>query len=142
VLVIENASGLTDVIRSRTSELPSVTISHYLSVLTAGRVDTGLLAQLASESMKAAVDYAATQFDWVLLDTPPVGLLPDAQLVARICEAVLFVVGAGVSPYDFVQRSIATLGADRILGVVLNRVDAQTVPHGDYYYGHHYPPLR
>ena len=67
------------------------------------------------------------------MDTPPVGLLPDAQLVARICEAVLFVIGAGVAPYEFVQRSIAALGPERIVGTVLNRMVETRQPRSDYY---------
>jgi len=92
-----------------------------------------LLAQLSSESLRAAVAHASTQFDWVLLDTPPIGLLPDAQLVARICEAILFVIGSGVASYDFVQRSIAALGSERIVGTVLNRVERTNGSMGDYY---------
>jgi capsular exopolysaccharide synthesis family protein len=140
VLGVSNTVGLVDVVRSATLTLPSIVMSPYLSVVTAGRTDTSLLAQLASESLRAAVAHASTQFDWVLMDTPPVGLLPDAQLVARTCEAILFVVGAGVAPHEFVQRSIATLGPERIVGTVLNRMDGRNMSAG-HYYDHHYPPV-
>jgi len=132
-LGIPNGVGLAGVLRSGALELPCVELSPHLCVLTAGRADMSLLAQLSSESLRAAVAHASTQFDWVLLDTPPIGLLPDAQLVARICEAILFVIGSGVASYDFVQRSIAALGSERIVGTVLNRVERTNGSMGDYY---------
>jgi Mrp family chromosome partitioning ATPase len=116
--------------------LPVVEISSHLSLLTAGRTGATPLAYLSSDALPGIVSAAAAQFDWVLIDTPPIGLLPDAQLVARISEAVLFVVGAGVTPYGFVQRGIAALGPERIVGVVLNRVD-ESVTAVDSYYGHY-----
>jgi capsular exopolysaccharide synthesis family protein len=140
VLGIVNGPGLSDVVRSGALEFPSVELTQHLSVLTAGRTDSTLLAQLTSESMKRALAHAATQFDWVLMDTPPVGLLPDAQLVERLCEAAIFVIGAGVAPYEFVQRSIASLGPERIIGTVLNRCDVPPVSGHDYYSHYHRTP--
>ena len=136
VLGIRNRSGLVDVIRSGTLSFPTFPITSRLNVLTAGHTDDSLLALLASDKLRKAIVQAATDFDWVLLDTPPVGLLPDAQLVARICEAVLFVIGAGVAPYEFVQRSIAALGPDRIVGTVLNRIEQPLHTQSDDYYSY------
>jgi capsular exopolysaccharide synthesis family protein len=132
-----NDSGLADVIRSRDARLPVVEISPRLSVLTAGHLDASPLAQLTSDRIRAVVNDAATHFDWVLLDTPPVGLLADAQLLARVAEAVVFVIGAGKTPYQLIRRSIEELGADRILGTVLNRVDERALTVHDYYGGYY-----
>jgi capsular exopolysaccharide synthesis family protein len=134
VLGIANRPGLADVVRSGALEFPSAQLSYYLSALPAGRTDSTLLAQLTSDSIKRAIMHAATQFDWVLMDTPPVGLLTDAQLIERLCEAAIFVIGAGVTPYDFVLRSIAALGPDRIIGTVLNRCDQLPMSSHDYYH--------
>jgi capsular exopolysaccharide synthesis family protein len=133
-----NRAGLADVLRSGDGTLPLVDVSPCLSVLTAGHPEPNPMAQLTSDRLHAVVADAAARFDWVLLDTPPVGLLPDAQLIARVCEGVLFVIGAGMTPYSVVQRGIAELGADRIVGVVLNRVEPQKL-QVDGYYAHYYP---
>jgi Mrp family chromosome partitioning ATPase len=58
----------------------------------------------------------------VLLDAPPVEFMPEAHLLASLTGAVLFVIGAGSTPYPVVNRAIAALGRDRIVGLVLNRV--------------------
>jgi Mrp family chromosome partitioning ATPase len=91
------------------------------------------MAQLTSDRARAIVRDASKRFDWVLLDAPPVGLLPDAHLIARLSENVLFVIAAGSTPYELVQRCIAELGAERIVGTVLNRAQAHTLPASDYY---------
>jgi capsular exopolysaccharide synthesis family protein len=136
-LGIPNGAGFADVERSGDGTLPLVEISPRLSVLTAGKPGASPMAQLTSDRARAIVRDASARFDWVLLDAPPVGLLPDAQLIARLSESVLFVIAAGSTPYSLVQRGIAELGAERIVGTVLNRVQARTLPVTNYYQGYY-----
>lgn len=136
VFGVANGAGLSDIVRMGVSGLPYVAISPYLTLLTAGRAIPNPLAILTSDHMHALVSDAAERFDWVLIDTPPVGLLPDAQLVARLSDGVLFVIAAGVTPYPLVKRCVAELGTDRIVGTVLNRVEQRVLPtdsYGSYY---------
>ena len=42
------------------------------------------MASLTSDRMKSLVAEAASRYDWVIIDTPPIGLLPDAQLLAGL----------------------------------------------------------
>ena len=137
VFGIPNGRGLGDVILSGNDALPLVEISEHLSVLTAGHLDADPMAQLSSDRASALIRKAAVHFDWVLLDAPPVALLPDAQLIARLSEAILFVVAAGSTPYHLVQRSIEELGAERIAGTVLNRVEESSLALNDYYQGYY-----
>jgi len=129
-------AGLADALRSG-GPLPVVDISTRLSVLTAGRQEkTSPLAQLTSARLPVIIEEASRVFDWVLVDTPPIGLLPDAQHVARVCDGVLFVISAGSTSYKVVQRSLAELGSDRVVGTLLNRMrpDAVTMHgYGEYY---------
>ena len=138
---LPSGPGLADVMRAADSPLPLVEVSPHLSVLTAGHADANLMAQLSSERIRTIIKDASASFDWVLIDTPPVGLLPDAQLVARVSDGVLFVIAAGSTPYELVQHSIAELGADRIVGTVLNRVEARILAANDYY-GRYYGSAR
>jgi Mrp family chromosome partitioning ATPase len=71
--------------------------------------------------MRALVRDAGARFDWVIVDTPPVGLLTDASLLAGMVDAVVMVVAAGKVPCKIVQRAADALGRERIIGVVLNR---------------------
>src|SRR5206468_5955501 len=86
-----NVAGLADALRSSDGQIEPVPVSPTLSVLPAGQPDGSPIAALSSDRMRMVVAEAAKQFDWVLLDTPPVGLLSDAHLVARVTDGVLFV---------------------------------------------------
>ena len=133
VFGVPNGVGLSDALRGEHSE-PSVHhVSQRLSVLTAGRPGAAPLAGLSSPRMGALIEECAARFDWVLLDTPPVGLLPDAQLLARLTSAVVLVIGAGSTPAAAVERAVAEMGQDCIIGTVLNRVDERRIPEAAYY---------
>ena len=133
VFGLPNATGLADVIRNGTGNVPLIEVAPKLVVLTAGRITSAApMAELASERLPALIKQVSPQFDWVLIDTPPTGVFPDARLVAKVADAVLFVIGAGLAPYDLVQRAIAELG-DLVIGTVLNRVDERSLMAADYY---------
>ena len=79
--------------------------------------------RLASDRMRRVLMEAAAQFDWVIIDTPPVGTVPDANLLATMADVVLLVVQAGRTPARLVQRTADALGRERVMGVILNRAD-------------------
>ena len=124
---LSKSPGLADVLASASPQLPIVQVLPHLAVLPAGQVAGPPLAQLTSERFRLVVRETAVHFDWVLLDTPPISLLPDAQHVAAVSDGMLLVIAAGVTPYKLVQRSIATIGADRIVGTMLNYVDDRLI---------------
>jgi capsular exopolysaccharide synthesis family protein len=138
VLGTPNERGLSDLLRSDRVEPNIIAVSPKLSVLPAGSVRENPLAGLASARMRGLVDEIATKFDWVLLDAPPVGLLPDAQLLGKVAQAAVFVIRAGVTPYPVVERAITELGRDCIIGTVLNGIDEDRLTTPGGYYGHYY----
>jgi capsular exopolysaccharide synthesis family protein len=133
LLDISNERGLSEALRDNHQPLPFISVSGRLSALTAGHPGPRPLARLTSTQMAEVVTKSAAEFDWVLIDTPPVGVLPDAQVLARLAGAVLFVIRAGSTPAAAVQRAIGELGPDSIIGTVLNHVDERYVPEAGYY---------
>ena len=141
VLRLPNSIGLTDSLRNGDcTNLRFQTVSPMLSVLTAGRADSDPMAGLVSDTMSRILTQAAAQFDWVIVDTPPVALLPDANLLAAMIDTALLVVSANATPYPLVARAVQAIGEQRILGVVLNRMaHAEMIGAYNYYgYGGHY----
>jgi len=110
-------------------------VSPRLTVLPAGMPSADPMAGLTSERMHRVITEARDAFDWVIIDTPPIGLLTDANLLASWVDGVVLVVKADATPYPLVQRAVEAIGRQRILGVVLNRATVTT--HGgsgyDYY---------
>jgi capsular exopolysaccharide synthesis family protein len=133
LLGVRNSRGLSDTLRDRPTALPLVEVSPRLSVLTAGRPGPSPLSDLTSERMGEVIRECAASFDWVLVDTPPVGLLSDAQVLARLVNGVIFVIAAGSTPAAAVERAVSELGAESIIGTVLNRVENRYIPEANYY---------
>jgi capsular exopolysaccharide synthesis family protein len=136
---LPNAKGLSDGLRSESGELSVLPVTPLLSVLPAGRADANPMAGLTSERMRVLLSEAATAFDWVLLDAPPVGIMPDAHLLARLTEGVILVIAAGSTPFDLVDRAVSEIGRDNIVGTVLNRIDPQNVQSTGYYDDYYKP---
>jgi receptor protein-tyrosine kinase len=131
------SAGLTDVLTSpRGDRLPVHHVAGNLWVLAAGRMVPDPMSLLVSPSMKQLIEDARESFDWVILDTPPIAILPDANLLTAMIDTALLVVSAESTPYPMVQRAVDAIGAQRVLGVVLNRA-AKIGPTGSYtYYGY------
>jgi protein-tyrosine kinase len=134
---VNNADGLADGLRNHAREAKVMRVSEWLAVLPGGTPELDPMPSLTSGRLKPIIDEASSKFDWVIIDTPPVALLPDGALVSSMVEAAVLVVGAGITPYRLVHRAVETLGRNKIVGVVLNRVEHSTLPEAsyDYYYG-------
>lgn len=125
--------GLTDSLTTtREGRLPVHQVTGQLWVLAAGHVVPDPMSMLASPAMKQLLDDARDSFDWVVVDTPPIAILPDANLLAAMIDTALLVVSADSTPYPMVQRAAQAIGPNRILGVVLNRAEKVGMPA--YYY--------
>ena len=137
VFQVPNLMGLGDGLRSKQEQkLPLIQVSPTLTLLPAGKPDPDPMSGLTSGRMRRVIEEAAARFDWVIIDTPPIGLLPDANLLASMVDGALLVVQAGQTPYTLVQRAVEALGRERILGVVLNQAE-EAHTFGGYKYYHY-----
>jgi protein-tyrosine kinase len=132
-LGIDAQTGLSDALVHPTKTLPLIHVSPRLSVLPAGRPDPNPLAHLTPDRFQPLLADCASRFDWILIDTPPVGTEADAQLLARFVQAVVFVIRTGAAPYSVVERAVAELGRECIIGTVLNGIDESMVPAASPY---------
>lgn len=135
---LPNVSGLNDGLRSDGErKVPLVSWSDHLTLVTAGRPDPDPMKVLVSSRMQRVIKEAASRFDWVIIDTPPVGLLTDASLFSAMVDTAVLVIQAGRTPYADIQRAIGALGRERIFGVVLNRAAPRSAGYGyDYKYAY------
>jgi capsular exopolysaccharide synthesis family protein len=75
---------------------------------------------LASDPMEKLMATLASRYDLVVLDLPPTLGLPDAKTMSQLCDGVVFVVRADVTPEPDVVAALEVLGRERVLGLVLN----------------------
>jgi capsular exopolysaccharide synthesis family protein len=135
---VPNTSGLTNALQADADRTASVIeICPSLSLLTAGPPGPDPMSLLTSERLRRLLEEAAKQYDWVIIDTPPVGLLTDANLLASVVDLSVLVVRAGATPHKLIQRAIDTLGRERIIGVVLNAVEPRALADDGYYRGYY-----
>ena len=138
ILKVPNEHGLADGLKRGSEQAVRATeLSQWLAVLPGGTADPDPMPSLTSGRIKPIIDDAASRFDWVIIDTPPVALLPDASLLAPLVQGIVMVVGAGLTSYRTVGRAMETLGRNKVVGVVLNRVQLSLLPDAsyDHYYG-------
>lgn len=134
---IPNMSGLGDELKpGAEGTLCPVQLTANLSLVPVGERAADPMAGLISSRMRALVTQVSEGYDWVIIDTPPVGLLSDAKLMVEMVDAALFVVAAGETQYALVQGALDALGRQKILGIVLNRADERAT--GDKYGYHGY----
>ena len=137
VFKIPGAPGLVEGLTSLDEQrLPLHQVSTRLTILPAGEPSEDPMAGLTSARMKRLLDEAREAFHWIIIDTPPVGLLTDANLLASMVDATILVVKAGSTPFDLVKRAVEAIGAPRVFGVVLNRAEPDTRGYGYDYSGY------
>ena len=139
IFKVRGAPGLNEGLTATDEpKLPLHDVSTRLTVLPAGMPNADPMAGLTSRRMQSLIDEAREAFAWVIIDTPPVGLLTDANLLASMVDGAVLVVKAGATPYDIVKRAVDTIGASKLLGVVLNRADSSlgrySYQYTDYYH--------
>jgi capsular exopolysaccharide synthesis family protein len=112
-----------------------------LLVLPAGSKSLNPPDVLGSERMKALIAHLKETFDYVVVDTPPVGPVVDASIVAQLADKTIFVVKWNSTPRDLVQDCIQRISNHRrVGGVVLSQVNQGRAKKygGEYHYGERY----
>ncbi len=97
-----------------------------LAVLPAGRPSRTPYELLKAPRLESLFADARSQYDYVLVDTPPLLPTPDAHLVGKWVDGFLLVVAAHQTPRRFVTECLTTVDPARMLGLVFNGDDQVT----------------
>jgi capsular exopolysaccharide synthesis family protein len=134
-LGIEGRQGLADCLEANLNPVSVLRLIEPLGwyLLPAGkpRIDPSEL--LHAEALAGVLQELSTHFDWILIDAPPVRPLTDALLLARQANATLLVAREGRTPREMLEKAIALLGRQRVLGIVLNGVEGLDRLYTGYY---------
>jgi len=131
-----SSPGLTDYLRG-TADMISIIQQGgegNLCFIPGGDEVTNPSELIANGRMKMLLDRLAPIFDWIILDSPPCLLVADASMLADLCDGVLLVTRAGVTPAATAQRACQELRGRNVVGVVLNAMQDSHKYHSDYYY--------
>lgn len=148
-LVPDAKIGLVDVVaqKARLEDALVVDPETKLSILPAGTTSKLLHTNeiLASKAMHALVTQLRSQFDYVVLDMPPMAPVVDVRVTSSFVDSYVFVVEWGKTKIDVVRHNLRAAPEiqDKLLGIVLNKADTKALAryesyHGRYYYQKYY----
>ena len=114
------------------------TEGFYLSV--AGPLSPDPTSLLDSDQFQKFIDKVREDYDYVIIDAPPLGVVIDAAIIGKYCDGAVLVIEQGVIKRKVVQDVIKQLkrGKVRILGAVLNKGDERIGAYGNYEYKYSY----
>jgi capsular exopolysaccharide synthesis family protein len=117
-------AGLSGVLRGEADLMDSVagSLNGDLFFLPAGRIPPNPSELLTSPLLETTLRTAKNVFGWIVIDAPPILVLSDAAVIAPLCDAILLVVHAGVTPSKLVREAAQRLGREKMCGVVINRI--------------------
>ena len=133
--------GIADYLGGRTSDIESLLVVkdeyptlHFLSV---GTIPPNPTELLSCNRMKALVERARKEYDYVIIDCPPSDNLADSHLIEGYADRTLYVVRAGVSERSRIPELEAEVeeGRYKHLSLIVNAVDLRRIhAYKDYYY--------
>jgi len=136
---LKNTGGLCNCLTGE-ADLSSLiqTAMPNLYVLPVGPLPPNPAELLGSPKMKQLIETFSQNFDFVVIDSPPVASFADSLILSALVDGVIIVIKGGFTPREMAQRTkslLQSVGA-KILGVVVNQIKLQ--PHDYYYYSTYY----
>lgn len=132
----EKITGLTEFL-SGTADLSyglCDTNIENLFVVQSGSVSPNPTALLQSKNFNDMIETLRKYFDYIIVDTPPVGIVIDAVIITQKCDASILVTATGEANKRDVQKAKQQLEqtGKLFLGVVLNKLDISVDKYGVY----------
>lgn len=137
---INNIYGLTDILAKdrAVDKCIQETELENLYVLTAGATPPNPAEILSSEKMKNLIEDLKNIYDYIFIDTPPIGLVTDAGVLSSFIDGVVLVVKSESVEKKYLEETKKKLDAvdARILGAILNSYKSEQKDYNYYsYYG-------
>ena len=129
--------GLAAAILDPGSELDAVVQrrgASNLAILPAGWCPVVPYEVLQSPRVGELLEAARQAYDYVLLDTPPLLLVPDCRLVAKWVDAFVMVVAAHRTPRKLLEEALNLMDPGKLVGLVFNNDDRPFSAYHGYYY--------
>lgn len=137
---ISNINGLTDILLNNKNfaECVHCTDVKNLHILTCGAVPPNPSEILSSKKMKDFINELRGYYDYIFIDTPPIGVVTDAGIISTYSDGCVFVVGSkqcDIEMAKIAKKRLEDVGAN-IIGAVLNKFEAEG--NGYNYYNYYY----
>lgn len=131
---IPNEVGLSDILADSLVYTEAFqTVDTNISLISAGPPPDDPTSLLISENIFILIEELKTLFDYVLIDSPAILAVPDAELLASHVDGLIFVVNGATATEETIHdaRKMLVQMPARLLGIVVNKA---TLNHNYYYY--------
>ena len=132
----EKITGLTEFLSGTTDLSHGLcdTNIENLFVVQSGSVSPNPTALLQSKNFNDMIETLRKYFDYIIVDTAPIGIVIDAAIITQKCDASILVTATGEANKRDVQKAKQQLDqtGKPFLGVVLNKFDIQREKYGSY----------
>lgn len=140
---INNVAGLSNALfdKEHFSRFVKKTEIENLFILPSGPAAPNPSELLESNAMKDLIEVTKGEYDYVLIDTPPVGLVTDAAIISEISDGLILVVASEQTDKKNFKEAVESLKKvdANILGVVLNKLKGENlVGYKEYYNSGYY----
>jgi capsular exopolysaccharide synthesis family protein len=134
-LEIETRPGLAECLEDGLNPMKVVRRLEPLGwyLLSSGKPRSNPTELLQSENLSGIMQDLSPNFDWILIDSPPVLPLTDALSLARQADASLLVIRAGRTPREALEQTLKLLPPEHVLGVLLNGLEGLNRLYSKYY---------
>lgn len=132
--------GLADALRGRPGSLSAALHrlpEWNLSVLATARAEHSAYELLKSANFARLMEEARREFEFVLIDCPPLLAVPDCRVIERVVDGFLLVVSADRTPRKLLAEALNVLSLQNVIGIVFNR-DVRPLSGYYGYYGRSY----
>lgn len=119
------------------SMIQSSDLSANLNILPGGTIPPNPTELLARKSLDDAIELLKKDYDYIVLDTAPIGMVTDTQLIARVADISVYVCRADYTHKNDYQLINELYANKRLPGLctVINGLDMKKKKYG-YYYGY------
>ena len=132
----EKITGLTEFLSGTTDLSHGLcdTNIENLFVVQSGSVSPNPTALLQSKNFNDMIETLRKYFDYIIVDTAPIGFVIDAAIITQKCDASILVTAMGEANKRDVQKAKQQLEqtGKPFLGVILNKFDVQREKYGSY----------
>ena len=140
-LNIKAENGIMDVIAGFCeTNYAAISYNSLLDIPTIGHIPQNPTEVFASASFEECIKEFAVNYDFVIIDTPPVNVLSDALVIAQKCDGLVLVVRSGMTTHSDLRRTISAIEMldINILGIILNGTGGEKKRYYKDYYNKSY----
>jgi capsular exopolysaccharide synthesis family protein len=112
-------------------------INPNLDILPAGVVPPNPAELLSRKNLDKAMEYLKEEYDFIILDTAPVGLVTDTLIISRVTDATVYICRSDYTPKSNlgIANDLRKDGKLKNMSIILNGIDMKLKKYG-YYYGY------